>query len=219
VRAIVVAGLVLVALGVGLWLMVVRDDASAAPEVKTTTSAKNEEHVAPPSRSAEPQARRPENVAADLKKSFQAQMARDDRPAPSLAPEGNVAGAGSGSAKVATPEDRMRWAMMRTIRSLEPAIIDCLDEAKKTGGNVDGVSAYSYFFTKKGDDVTFDHASVEYGPYSEETNTCIQNAGKTATIDRAPEGATQFKVFGKLTVENGDIKNLQMPAYHVLATE
>ena len=105
---------------------------------------------------------------------------------------------------------------MRAVHSLEPAILECMDEAKKTGANLDAVSSYSYFFVQKGDDIVFDGSNLEYGPYSESLNTCIAGAGKTISLEKMPEGATRVKVISKLTVDKGEIKNLQMPSYHVI---
>lgn len=155
------------------------------------------------------------NLGAEIKKSIEAKRAKDERAAPSLSSDSAPA-AGSGSAKPATPEDHMRWAMMKAVHGLEPAILECMDEAKKSGANLDAVSSYSYFMVKKGDEIVPDGAVLEYGPYSESLNNCIMNAGKGMVVETMPEGATRIKVISKLTVEKGEIKNLQMPSYHVL---
>lgn len=213
-RLLAVLGLAVVALGVGLWLLVIRED---GPAVTTDTPAAQAAPAETPAPAAAPgttQARRVESVGAEIKRSIAAQRSTDERP-PTLAPEGS----GSGSARVATPEDQVRWAMMRAVRSLEPAIIECMDTAKKNGETFpDSIAAYGFFFSKKGDDYVLDDTSLEYGPYSDAVNACIKAGGKTMMIERFPEGATKVKVFAKLTVENGEIKNLQMPSFHVLET-
>ena len=211
-RLLALAGLVVVALGVGLWFLIVRDDAATvAPDAKAAKPTSEAPATAPP---GQVQARKAENLGSELKKSIAAAHSTDDvRSAPTLAAEDS----GSGSAKVATPEDRMRWAMMRAVRSLEPAIIDCMDAAKKNGEVVsDAIASYGYFFVKKGDDIVLDETSLEYGPFSDSLNTCIKDAGKTMMMEKMPEGATRIKVFSKLTLEKGEIKNLQMPSFHVL---
>lgn len=211
-RVIAVAGLVVVALGVGLWFLIVRDDgAKVVPDAKASTP-KTDEAAPAPSAAVEMQPRKAPSVGAEIKKSIEAKRAKDERSAPSLVTDGS----GSGSAKVATPADHMRWAMMKAVHAMEPAILDCLDQAKKAGDDVNAVSSYSYTFSRKGDEVVLESTTLEYGPYPATLNTCIQAAGKTTGFESMPENATRLKLINKLTVENGEIKNLQMPSYHVI---
>ncbi|MGE0396999.1 MAG: hypothetical protein AB7T06_09795 [Kofleriaceae bacterium] len=213
-RVLALAGLVVVALGVGLWLLIVRDDDDkVVPDAKAATSKADEAPPPAPSGSAAVQPRSVPNIGAEIQKSIAAKRVKEDHAPPSLPTEGI---AGAGSAKQPTEADHMRWAMMKAVHSLEPAILDCLDEAKKSGANLDGASSYGFFYVKNGEEIVFDGSTLEYGPYPEALNTCIQNTGKTMAITTLPPGATRIKVFSKLTVENGEIKNLQMPSFHVL---
>ncbi|MFN0252973.1 MAG: hypothetical protein ACKV2T_39225 [Kofleriaceae bacterium] len=213
-RVLAVAGLVVVALGVALWLLIMRDDdTQVVPDAKAAP-AKTEE--APTAPLAEMPARKVENVGAEIGKAIAAQRAKDDRAAPSLAAE--TAGSGSGSARV-TPEDHLRWSLMRAVHTLEPAIIECMDAGRKNGESFsDSIASYGFIFSKKGEEIVFDEATLEYGPFSDATNACIKNAGKTMALERMPEGATRVKIFSKLTVQKGDIMNVQMPSFHVLET-
>jgi hypothetical protein len=217
VRVLALAGLLVVALGVGLWLLIMRDDdAKVVPDAKAAPAKSDEPSAAP--LAGEMPARKVENMGAEIGKAIASQRTKDDRVAPSL--DGEGAGSGSGSGKPATPEDHLRWSLMRAVHSLEPAIIECMDAGRKNGETFsDSIASYGFIFSKKGDEIVFDEATLEYGPFSDATNTCIKNAGKTIALERMPENATRMKIFSKLTVQKGDIMNVQMPSFHVLETE
>lgn len=216
VRALIAGLVVVAALGVGLWLLIVRDDnAKAVPQARAAT--KTEEAPAPTT--SEVPARNVESVGAEIRKSIdksmEAKRMRDER-APVLPVEDT--GSGSGSAKIATPEDHLRWAMMRAVHSIEPAVVDCINDAKNKGETFgDAIASYGFFFTKKGDEMVHDGNSLEYGPFSASVNTCIQNAGKVmaAAIERIPEGATRLRLYSKITLEGGEVRNVQMPQFRV----
>ncbi len=212
-RVLAVAALVVVALAAGLWFLIMRDDnTKVVADARAATSKADEAAPVASAPAGEMQPRKAENVGAELRKSITTQRPRDDgAPSPTLPSD-----TGSGSGKVATPADHMRWTMMRAVHALEPAILECIDAEKKTGANLDAVSSYSFFFVKKGDEIVFDGSNLEYGPYSDALNTCILNTSKTTLLERMPEGATRVKVISKLTVDKGEIKNLQMPSYHVV---
>lgn len=220
-RLLLFASLVVAVLGGGLWWLIVRDEpAPVAADTQVPRGSAMAEPAAPAAAPGEIQARRAENVGAELRKTIAAQRpSTDDRAAPSLSPSGESDGSGSAK-KPATEADRVRWAMMRAVRSLEPGIIECMDAGRKAGETfATSIAAYGYTIAKTGDTFTVEQGTLEYGPFSEATNDCIRNAGKTMAVERLPPGASRVRVFAKLTLENGEIKNLQMPSYEVVETE
>lgn len=220
-RLLLFACLLVAVLGGGLWWLILRDEpAPVAADTQVPRGSAAVEPAAPTAGPGEIQARRAENVGAELRKTIAAQRpSADDRAAPSLSPAGQDEGSGSAK-KPATEADHLRWAMMRAVRSLEPAIIECMDAGRKAGETfATSIAAYGYTIARTGDTFTVEQATLEYGPFSAATNDCIRNAGKTMTIERLPPGASRVRVFAKLTLENGDITNLQMPSFEVVETE
>ena len=105
---------------------------------------------------------------------------------------------------------------MRAIRGTEPAVVDCLNQAKQAGINVDGVSSYFFYVKRSADTVVYDGAETEVSPYPETLKACLLNAAKDAEVDALPEDARRVQVLRRLTVEHGDIAVYKLGAFHIL---
>jgi hypothetical protein len=114
-----------------------------------------------------------------------------------------------------TPTDLLRWALMRAIRTTEPAVLDCLDKAKQAGVAVDGTSVYGFYVAKKADQIVFDGSSFESGPYPESLNKCIQAVTKDVVVDSMPDGTKRVQALRRLVVEHGDITTYKLASFHV----
>jgi hypothetical protein len=139
--------------------------------------------------------------------------------APALAPAPALGPGRDGQAKpkhVDTPTDQLRWALMRAIRGTEPAVVDCLNQAKQAGTSVDGVSSYFFYVKRQGDTIVFDGATTEVSPYPEPLTSCLLNAAKGAAVDALPEDVQRVQVLRRLTVEHGDIAVYKLGAFHVV---
>ena len=106
---------------------------------------------------------------------------------------------------------------MRAIRATEPAVVDCLNQAKTAGTNVDGVSSYYFYVKRSGDKIVFDGAETEESPYPDPLKSCLQDAAKDVAVDSMPDDATRVQVLRRLTVEHGDISLYKLGAYHIVA--
>ncbi|MEO6776409.1 MAG: hypothetical protein ABI467_25925 [Kofleriaceae bacterium] len=117
--------------------------------------------------------------------------------------------------KKTTPIDELRWALMRAIRTTEPAVIDCLDQAKQAGVDVDGTSIYGFYVARKGDQIVFDGSSFESGQYPASLDQCLQDVTNNVVVDFMPDGAKRVQALRRLVVEHGAITTYKLKSFHV----
>lgn len=205
-RLLVLGGLVVVAMGLALLYMVTGSTPHAAPHA----SRPEIEPAAGGVPASGDGAARVHDTAPTLAPSL--------APAPTLAPGRNRPD-GDGPAKpkhVDTPTDQLRWALMRAIRGTEPAVVDCLNQAKQAGTSVDGVSSYFFYVKRSGDKIVFDGAATEVSPYPDLLTSCLLSAAKDAAVDALPDDVQRVQVLRRLTVEHGDIAVYKLGAFHVV---
>ncbi len=118
--------------------------------------------------------------------------------------------------KIDTPIDKMRWSLMRAIRATEPAVVDCLNQAKQAGVAVDGVSSYFFYARRQGDKIVVENPEIEASPYADPLKTCLLSSAKDAVVDLLPDDVNRVQVLRRLTVEHGDIAVYKLGAYHIV---
>ncbi|CAN5436732.1 hypothetical protein BH11MYX1_BH11MYX1_48720 [soil metagenome] len=139
--------------------------------------------------------------------------------APTLAPEAPLAPKRDGLEKpkhLDTPTDKLRWSLMRAIRATEPAVVECLNQAKQAGANTDGVSSYFFYVKRSGDRVVYDGAETEVSPYADPFKACLQSSAKDAVVDALPDDVQRVQVLRRLTIEHGDIAVYKLGAFHII---
>ena len=208
-RAIALAGFVVAALVVALYVLVGRDS-NAAIAVEPTT-AKTTHSDAPSAAVA---------VGEIQPRSGQitrpTQTASASGPAPSLQTTGpsNAAGTATEAAPV-TPEKRFQWKLWQGLRRTETAVIDCIDAAKSIGARVDGTSVYGVVLARKGDQVVVEGSTFEYGPYTGTLQSCLQGSANDVVVEYLPDGVDRIVAYRKITVENGEITLFRSPGWDV----
>ncbi len=211
-RLLVLGGLVAVAVGFALLYMVTHGSDAVAVGTAGGTSKETPGPVAVPAATPPTEPTRAPGAPA---------ARHAPTAAPTLAPEAALDSRRRDDPTkpkhIDTPTDKLRWALMRAIRATEPAVVDCLNQAKTAGTNVDGVSSYYFYVKRSGDKIVFDGAETEESPYPDPLKSCLQDAAKDVAVDSMPDDATRVQVLRRLTVEHGDISLYKLGAYHIVA--
>ncbi len=208
-RLLVLGGLVVVAMGFALLYMVTHGSESVAASSQVSRPGATPAPVTQPVAPTQVAARAPTAPAARATPTA----------APTLVPEAALDQPKredpTKPKHIDTPTDKLRWALMRAIRATEPAVVDCLNQAKTAGTSVDGVSSYFFYIKRSGDKIVFDGAETEQSPYPDPLKSCLQNTMKDVVVDSMPDDAKRVQVLRRLTVEHGDISVYKLGAYHI----
>jgi len=209
-RLLVLGGLVVVAMGFALLYMVTHGSESVAAVTQVSNPGTTSAPVTPPvAATREPAqtttapAARPTSTAAPtlVLEAALHQLKREDPTKPK---------------HIDTPTDKLRWALMRAIRVTEPAVVDCLNQAKTAGTKVDGVSSYFFYIRRSGDKILFDGAETDESPYPDPLKSCLQNTAKDVVVASIPDDVKRVQVLRRLTVEHGEIVVYKLGAYHII---
>ncbi len=212
-RLLVLGGLVVVAMGFALLYMVTHGSESVAAVTQVSTPATTPAPVTTPAAAT--------RVAGEPAHAPTAPVARPwSAAAPTLVLEAALDQLKREDPKkpkhIDTPTDKLRWALMRAIRVTEPAVVDCLNQAKTAGTKVDGVSSYFFYIRRSGDKILFDGAETDESPYPDPLKSCLQNAAKDVVVASMPDDVERVQVLRRLTVEHGEIAVYKLGAYHII---
>ncbi|HEY4180489.1 MAG TPA: hypothetical protein VGM90_26780 [Kofleriaceae bacterium] len=204
-KAVVLAGLVIVALMVALWMSISGDPEAAVVSDHHETKAV----VAPPEARPAPVAPR----TATIPKATTPRPVPMHEQAPAQ-PMPTMEAQGSGSD--ANKADPFRDELTEQVKFTEGAIADCVDAAKKKGGLPNGDASYGFYLGYAEGKVFVEKMTTEYGPFPAEFNDCVANGASTVAIDKLPPMTKHIAVFRGVRITNGELKRNSLLNYEIV---
>lgn len=206
-KAVVLAGLILVAAMVALWISVSGEDPEAA-----VVSEHHETKVAAPAPEARPAPVAPRTAtipkATTARATTQQPMQQPSQPAPALEAQGS----GSDAKKA----DPFREELFEQVRFTEGAVADCLDAAKKKGALPNGDASYGFYLGYGEGKVIIEKMTTEYGPFPAEFNDCVARSASTVALESLPPNMKHVAVFRGVRITNGELKRNSLLNYEVV---
>lgn len=103
---------------------------------------------------------------------------------------------------------------MHAVQHSEPAVIDCLDNAKAAGTVVDGRAVFAFYVTATNGKAAISRPGIDISPYPDSVNTCLQATLASGELDQPlPEGQPELRVQRELIVDKGTITTYKLKSF------
>ncbi|CAN5743517.1 hypothetical protein BH11MYX2_BH11MYX2_16860 [soil metagenome] len=206
-KAVVFAGVIVIALLVALWISI-----SGEPEAAIASEHHDTKAVAPsPEARPAPIAPRTATIPKSTSPRPVPLPTHDSAPA-QLAPALEAQGSGSDVKKA----DPFREELYEQVRFTEGAVADCLDAAKKKGALPNGDASYGIYLGYAEGKVVVEKMTTEYGPFPAEFNDCVAKSASTVALESLPPNLKHVAAFRGVRITNGVLKRNSLLNYEII---
>jgi hypothetical protein len=205
-KAVVAAGLILVALMVALWISI-----SGEPEAAVDTEH-HETKVATPAPEARPAPIAPRTATIPKPTTPRPTQTQQAPFSPPPAPALEAQGSGSDVKK----PDPFALELLEQVRNTEGAVADCLDTAKKSGAVADGDASYGFYLGRAEGKVVIEKTTTEYGGFPPAFNDCVAKSAAGIVLDSLPANMKHVAVFRGVRVVDGQLTRNSLLNYEVV---